>query len=149
MHLPAINTPQFSWGRSRMPGAPQPVPPIYQPEVAADAIVHAAHHAAREYWLGASTDVAILGNMLAPELADQYLAANAISGQRHPEPVDPDRPDNLFTPVPGLHALRGTFGDQAKNSATRISGAPAPALAAAGALGLAALLGFALGRRRP
>jgi NAD(P)-dependent dehydrogenase (short-subunit alcohol dehydrogenase family) len=149
VHLPAMNTPQFSWARTRLPGAPRPAGTIYQPEVAADAIVHAARHAAREYWLGASTDVAILGNMLAPELADHYLAANAISGQQTAEPVDPNRPDNLFTPVPGLHALRGTFGDQAKDSATRISGAPAPALAAAGALGLAALLGFALGRRRP
>jgi NAD(P)-dependent dehydrogenase (short-subunit alcohol dehydrogenase family) len=146
VHLPAMNTPQFTWARTRLPRKPRPAGTIYQPEVAADAIVHAAHHPEREYWLGASTDVAILGNMLAPELADRYLAANAIAGQQTSEPVDPDRPDNLFEPVPGVHAVHGAFGAQAKDSGMRLPGASMPALAAAGVVGLAVLLGFAAGR---
>ncbi|WP_027134633.1 SDR family oxidoreductase [Geminicoccus roseus] len=148
VHLPAVNTPQFDWARTHLNHQPRPAGTIHQPEVAADAIHRAAHEAEREYWLGASTDVAILGDMLAPSLADSYLAHNAVEGQSTEVPVRPDRPDNLFQPVPGLHAVRGSFSNEATDRALRLSGGSARGLAAAGALGLAAILGFAAGRAR-
>jgi NAD(P)-dependent dehydrogenase (short-subunit alcohol dehydrogenase family) len=99
VQMPALNTPQFSWGRTRLPNHPQPVPPIYQPEVAAEAIVYAAHHRRREIYVGGSTAVTIIGNKVAPGLGDRYLAKNGFSGQQTDQPVDPDRPDNLFEPA--------------------------------------------------
>ena len=145
VHLPAVNTPQFGWARTHLPQEPRPAGPIHEPEVAADAIHHAAHHAGREYWLGTSTDIAILGNMVAPELADHYLASTAFDGQSGPDPVDPDRQDNLFQPVAGRHAVRGSFSGEATSSALRLSDSTARFLAAAGVLGLTALVGFMAG----
>ena len=113
VHLPAMNTPQFGWVKSRLPRKAQPVPPIYQPEVAADAIHWAAHNERRELWVGAPTVGAILGNRIAPGLLDVYLGKTGVDSQQTDEPEDPNRPDNLWSPVPGDHGARGTFSDRA------------------------------------
>ncbi|MBV9525425.1 MAG: SDR family oxidoreductase [Candidatus Dormibacteraeota bacterium] len=115
VQLPAVNTPQFSWCRSRLPDHPQPVPPIYEPEVPAEVVVHAATHRRREYRCGGSTVVVIAGNALAPGLGDRYLARTGYSGQQVPGwPVPEDRPDNLYAPVPGLAATHGAFDSRSK-----------------------------------
>jgi NAD(P)-dependent dehydrogenase (short-subunit alcohol dehydrogenase family) len=101
VQLPAMNTPQFSWCRSRMPRHPKPVPPIYQPEVAADMIVWASHHDRREVFVGGPTVVAIEGNKVAPSLADHYLGRTGFDSQQTEEAAQPGRPDNLFEAVPG------------------------------------------------
>ena len=116
VHLPGMNTPQFSWGRTRLPRHPQPVPPIYEPHVAARAIVWASSHKRRDLWVGWPTYEAILGQRLAPWLADRYLADHAFSGQQTSETVGPDRPDNLFETVPGdQYAADGAFTDRAQD----------------------------------
>ncbi len=115
VQLPALNTPQFDTVRTRLPRHPQPVAPIYQPEVAARAIVAAAREPARrEWWVGASTAITLLGNALAPGFADRYLARTGFDAQQTDEPVRPDRPDNLFAPVPGKWEAHGNFDDAAK-----------------------------------
>ena len=114
VELPALNTPQFSWGRTKMPRQPQPVPPIFQPEVAADAIVWAARNERRELYVGWPTVQAVVGNKIAPGLADLYLARTGYDSQQIDEPVSPDRRDNLFEPVPGDFAAHGRFDDRAK-----------------------------------
>ncbi|HJQ68629.1 MAG TPA: SDR family oxidoreductase [Blastocatellia bacterium] len=114
VQLPALNTPQFSWVRSRLPGKPQPVPPIFQPEIAAHAIVYAAHSNRREIYVGGPTVMAIVGDKIAPGLLDHYLAEMGYEGQQMKEPVDPDRRDNLWEPVPGDHGAHGEFDDRAK-----------------------------------
>jgi short-subunit dehydrogenase len=116
VQLPGVNTTQFNWCRSKMPDHPQPVPPIYQPEIPAEAVYWAAHHRRRELWVGYSAVQAIIGGALAPSLADWYLARTGISGQQiSGHPVDPDRPDNLFEPQPQLAATHGIFDDKAKS----------------------------------
>ena len=119
--LPAMNTPQFSWCRSRLPNHPQPVPPIFEPEVAARAIVWAATHKRREIYVGFPTVKAIYGSELAPGFADHYLAKHAFKGQQTDQPVKPDRPDNLFEPVEGDFGPHGIFGDRAKNTSIQSS----------------------------
>jgi len=109
VQMPGLNTPQFNWCKTRLPRHPQPVPPVYAPEVAARAIVWAAHHPPRELYVGGSTVKAIQGNKVAAGLLDYYLAKTAYSGQQTDEPVDPDRPSNLFAPVPGDHGAHGSF----------------------------------------
>ncbi len=114
VQLPAVNTPQFGWCRSRLPNHPQPVPPIYQPEIPAEAVYHAAHSRRRELWIGWGAVKAIAGNKLAPWLADRYLARQGYESQQVAgEPVPPDRPDNLFEPVPGRAATHGAFDAKA------------------------------------
>ncbi len=115
VQLPALNTPQFDTVRTRLPRHPQPVAPIYQPEVAARAIVAAAREPARrEWWVGASTAITLLGNALVPGFADRYLARTGFDAQQTDEPVQPGRPDNLFAPVPGKWAAHGSFDDDSK-----------------------------------
>ncbi len=113
VHLPAMNTPQFSWCRTKLPNHPQPVPPIYQPEVAARAIYWAAHQCRRELYVGFPTSKAIYGQMLVPGLADRLLGRDGYASQQTEQPVAPDRPDNLFAPAPGDWAAQGIFGRQA------------------------------------
>jgi short-subunit dehydrogenase len=113
VHLPALNTPQFSWCKTRLSRHPQPVPPIYQPEIAAEAIVWAAHHERREVYVGTSTITSILANKLTPGLLDRYLASTGYDSQQTDEPVQPDRPSNLFEPVPGDHGAHGKFDSRA------------------------------------
>lgn len=115
VQLPAMNTPQFSWCRTRLPRHPQPVPPIFQPEVAARAIVWASSHRRREIYVGWSTAKAIYGQELAPGYADKYLAKFAYSGQETCEPIAPDRPDNLFEPAAGQFGAHGIFDDRARS----------------------------------
>ena len=101
VQLPAMNTPQFDWVKSRLPRKAQPVPPVFQPEIAADAIVWAAHHDRRELYVAMPTATAIIGDKIASGLADRYLAANGYDAQQTDEPEDPHRPDNLYQPVDG------------------------------------------------
>lgn len=153
VHLPAVNTPQFSWARAHLQHHPQPVPPIYQPEVAAEAIVFAADHPERrEYWVGASSVEAILGNRIAPGLLDQMMAKQAWSGQYTSERIPADRPDNLFTPVEGLHATHGVFDGRARPYSVqfrldRHKWAVASAAAVAGAAFLAGFVAVIRERR--
>jgi short-subunit dehydrogenase len=114
VHLPALNTPQFDWVKSRLPNRGQPVPPIFQPEVAADAILHAAYHPRREYFVGWPTMKMVLANKLAPRYLDRYLARNVIDSQQTDEPERPNRPHNLWNPLPGDHGAHGRFDDRAK-----------------------------------
>ena len=114
VHLPALNTPQFSWVKSRLPREPQPVPPIFQPEVAARAIYWSAHHTRRELSIGLPTVGAIWGNAIAPAAVDWYLARHGYEAQQTDEPVRPDRRDNLREPVPGDHGAHGRFDDRAR-----------------------------------
>ena len=99
VQLPALNTPQFSWVLSRLPRHPQPVPPIYQPEVAARAVEWAADHDRREWWVGASTAATLLANAVAPGILDRYLARTGYDSQQTSDPVSPDRPANLWEPA--------------------------------------------------
>src|SRR4051794_208397 len=112
--LPGLNTPQFDHCRAKLPNHPQPVKPIFQPEVAAEAIVKAVRKRKRETYVGLPTRYTIWGNKLAPWLAERYLAKTAIKGQQTDQPVDPNRPDNLFEPVPGDRGAHGPFDAEAK-----------------------------------
>jgi NAD(P)-dependent dehydrogenase (short-subunit alcohol dehydrogenase family) len=120
VHMPAVNTPQFDWVKTRLPGSPQPVPPIFQPEVAAEAVLWAADHDRTEMWVGAPTVVAILGNRLAPRLGDHYLARTGYASQQTDEPVAPHRPHNLWEPVPGDHGAHGRFDERAHSSSLQL-----------------------------
>jgi NADP-dependent 3-hydroxy acid dehydrogenase YdfG len=113
VQLPAVNTPQFSWIRTRMPCHPQPVPPIYQPEVIARAVYWMARHPRREFAVGYPTVQAILGDKFFPGLLDRYLAWVGYDSQQTEEPVDPDRADNLYKPLPGDYGARGKFSRRA------------------------------------
>ena len=119
VQLPALNTPQFSMVRNRMPRHPQPVPPIYQPEVAADGIVWAARHRRREVWVGASTAAVIVGNALVPTAADHFLAETGYDGQQADAAPDP-RPDYLFAPREGDHGTHGRFDDLARDASAQL-----------------------------
>jgi NAD(P)-dependent dehydrogenase (short-subunit alcohol dehydrogenase family) len=115
VHMPALNTPQFGWVRSRLAHRAQPVPPIFQPELGAEAVVYAAlHPERRELKVGASTLEAIWGNRLAPGLLDRYLARTGYRSQQTREPEQPGRPDNLWAPLPGDHGAHGDFDDRAR-----------------------------------
>jgi len=109
VQLPALNTPQFGVVLSRLPNHPQPVPPIFQPEVAARAIVWAARHRRREVWVGGSTTATLLANAVAPGVLDRYLARTGVKAQQTNQPDDPDRPVNLWQPVPGDLGAHGDF----------------------------------------
>ena len=114
--LPAVNTPQFDWARNKTGHRAQPVPPIYQPEVAARAIVFAAFHPRRSVWLGFPTIKAILANRVAPGLIDRYLAKTGYSGQLTDMRSDPEAPGNLFEPVKGAYGAHGRFDGRARRS---------------------------------
>ena len=117
VQLPAMNTPQFTWCRSKMPRHPQPVPPIFQPEVAAERIVWASHHNRREVFVGAPTVIAIEANKVVPALADRYLGRTGFDSQQTNQSVSKNRPDNLFEPLPGDFGAHGIFGQQAHEKA--------------------------------
>jgi short-subunit dehydrogenase len=144
VQLPGVNTTQFNWCRSKLPKHPQPVPPIYQPEIPGEAVYWAAQHKRRELWVGYSTIQAIVGNKLSPWFADRYLARSAIKGQQVQDmPVPADRRDNLYEPLPELAATHGIFDAQAKRRSPQLwANTHRPLIAAA-----AAALGVALARR--
>jgi len=99
IQMPALNTPQFGWVKSRLPRKAQPVPPIYQPEIAAEAIVYASHHPRREIYVGMPTVGAITINKIVPGLLDRYLAYSGYESQQYDGREDRARPDNLWEPV--------------------------------------------------
>ena len=143
VQMPAVNTPQFSWVKSRLPDKPQPVPPIYQPEVAARGVVYAADHPGRrEYWVGASTAATLIANKFAPALLDRYLARTGYSSQQTDEPDDPSRPDNLVEPVDGPqgtdHGAHGDFDDRAHSRSAQLWLSHHPAAGALAACGTTA-----------
>lgn len=151
VHLPAMNTPQFNWCRTHLPRQPQPVPPIYEPEVAARAIVAAARSRKREVFVGAPTVVAIEGTKFVPGVADRYLADTAFDSQMTPEPIAADRQDNLFTPVAGDYAAHGRFntnGRRVSNTAWTSSLPSAAVIATGAAMGMAAYLASRVIRSR-
>jgi hypothetical protein len=149
VQLPGLNTPQFEHGRVKMPNQPQPVPPVYEPEVAARAVYWAAHNRRREVYVGIPTVYTILGNKVAPWLAERYLARTAVKGQQTDKPLNGDRPDNLFEPVPRDEGAHGPFDDKAhEHSAQLWLTRHRRGLAAAGTAALvAAAAGTALTRR--
>ena len=113
VQMPALNTPQFDWARNKTGTRPQPVPPIFQPELAAKAIVFAAHARRREIYVGWSAAKAILANKIAPGLLDHYLAHQGYTGQLTDEKVPPDAPDNLYKAVPRDYGAHGRFDRRA------------------------------------
>ncbi|HET8614519.1 MAG TPA: SDR family oxidoreductase [Actinomycetales bacterium] len=151
VQMPAVNTPQFSWVRSKLPHQAQPVPPIFEPEVAARAVLYAADHPQRrEYWVGASTVGTLVANAVAPGLLDRYLAKTGFSSQQTSQPRDPDQPQNLWKPADGPRGhdfgAHGQFDRRATNRAWQLwasqhHGAVAAGLAGAAAVGTAAVKG--------
>ncbi len=125
VQMPAVNTPQFSWVLSRLPNHPQPVPPIYQPEVAARGVLYAADHPQRkQYWVGASTAGTIMANKFAAPLLDRYLARTGFRSQQTDQKVGPDRPHNLWEPADGAdghdYGAHGVFDGQAHSSSPEL-----------------------------
>ncbi|MBQ1097570.1 SDR family oxidoreductase [Streptomyces sp. b94] len=117
VQMPGLNTPQFSWVLTRLPRHPRPMAPVYQPEVAAEAVLYAADHPERrEYWVGGSTVATLLGQKLAPGLLDRFLARTGYDSQQTDEPVDPSRPVNLWKPpddtAPADYGAHGVFDDE-------------------------------------
>src|SRR4051794_31778611 len=146
VQMPAVNTPQFSWVLSRLPDQAQPVPPIYQPEVAARAVVYAADHPRRrEYWVGASTAATLVVNAVAPGLLDRYLARTGFGSQQTGSGKPPDQPANLWEPADGPsghdHGAHGLFDDQSHTRSPQVWASQHHGALAAG--GLAALAGAA------
>lgn len=118
--LPAVNTPQFNWIKTRLPRHPQPVPPIYQPEVIARAIVWSADHDRRELTVGVSAVKAIIGEKFIPGTLDHYLAWIGYNAQQTDQPVDPNRPNNLYESVPGDYGAHGDFDRQARRVSVQL-----------------------------
>ena len=146
VHMPALNTPQFRLGRTKMPNEAQPVPPIYQPEVGARAVVWASEHRRREIWVGASTVGTILGNRIIPGLLDHYLGRTGYAAQQTSDPHDAEAPDYLFTPVAGDHGTHGPFDAVAhpRSAQLPLTLHRKRLLAGLGALALAAVTGRAV-----
>lgn len=142
VHLPALNTPQFKWVKSRLPNHPQPVPPIFQPEVAARAIYWSAHHDRRELLVGWPTVRAVWGEKFIPGLLDRYLASFGYAGQQTDVPIDPDRPNNLYEPLAGDFGAHGCFGSESSPRSMQawLDRHRAGVLLALGLLGTALLL---------
>ncbi len=154
VQMPAVNTPQFDWVLSRLPKAAQPVPPIYQPEVAARGVLYAADHPRRrEYWVGGSTMATLAANAVAPGLLDRYLAKTGFSSQQDNRPVPADPPANLWQPADGPggrdYTAHGSFDTKSKDRSLQLwaSHRHGP-LAAAGAGLLAAAAAVAVARAR-
>ena len=140
VQLPGLNTPQFTSVRTTLRRQPRPVAPVFQPEVAASAILFAADHPRRELWVGGNVVTIIVANHFLPWLGDRYLAKTNIDAQQTDQPIDPERPDYLYTPLPGDQGAHGIFGDEAKPTSRQLtltkhrrSLAAAAGLAAAGA----------------
>jgi NADP-dependent 3-hydroxy acid dehydrogenase YdfG len=120
LQLPAVNTPQFDWVKSRLPRRAEPVPPVFQPEVIADAVVWVSEHERAEMYLGWPTVKALAANRVAPRLLDRYLARNGYASQQTDQPEDPNRPDNLWQPVPGDFGAHGRFDAIARGASPQI-----------------------------
>jgi hypothetical protein len=120
VQMPALKTPQFEWSRTRRQRRPQPVPPIFQPELGAQAVLLAVDQGRTEVWFGFPTLVAIIANRLAPRLVDRYLAATGYASQQTDEPVEPDHRDNLFAPLPDDAGAHGRFDARARGSSAQL-----------------------------
>jgi NAD(P)-dependent dehydrogenase (short-subunit alcohol dehydrogenase family) len=144
VQLPASNTPQFSWCRARVPNHPQPVPPIYQPEVAAEAVYWAAHHRRRELSVGGSAVKAIWANKLAPRFADWYLARTGFRAQQIADLPIGEREGNLFEPVEDVAATHGIFDRRSRGRSLELWATTHRSLVAGALLGAAALAGGVL-----
>jgi short-subunit dehydrogenase len=146
VNLPAVNTPQFVWSRTHMPNKAQPFGTIFEPEVAAEAIVWASEHPRRELNVGWSTTQAVVANAFAPGLLDRYLGRIGFKAQQTDEPETPGRADNLFTPIPGDAGAHGPFSDRAKTESPQLwanthRGAIGSALALLAVVGAMSLIG--------
>jgi NAD(P)-dependent dehydrogenase (short-subunit alcohol dehydrogenase family) len=144
VHLPGVNTTQFTWGRTKLPKQTMPVPPIYQPEIAADAIHYAAYHRRRQIYVGIPTVMNILGERVAPWFLDWYLAKTGFGSQMTDQPLDPTGHDNLFEPVEEDRGAHGPFDDKAHSFSPQYElvkhrGALFAAVAAAAGAGTALL----------
>ena len=154
--MPAVNTPQFSWVLSRLPQHPQPVPPIYQPEVAARAVVFAADHPRRrEYWVGGSTMATLAANAVAPGVLDRYLARTGFKSQQSKTTRDPHQAANLWEPADGSgghdYGSHGVFDERAKATSSQVWASQHHGLlaaAGAGLIGAAGVAGAAWNRAR-
>jgi NAD(P)-dependent dehydrogenase (short-subunit alcohol dehydrogenase family) len=144
VHLPGVNTPQFDHCRAKTPGHPQPVAPVYQPEIAADAVHWAAHHRRRQVYVGISTVYTVLGSKFAPWIAERYLARSAVKGQQTEAPPDEQNKEgNLMEPQPGDRGARGRFNGKAHERSPQLwASKHRGLLAAAGASALAAATGL-------
>ncbi len=150
--MPAVNTPQFSWVRSRLPRHPQPVPPIYQPEVAARGVVFAADHPRRrQYWVGASTAATVMANKFVPAILDRYLARTGYDSQQTSEQVDDGRPDNLHAALDGPggrdHGAHGVFDSRSHPRSAQLWLAERPGVLAGLTAGAAIATGIVAGKR--
>ncbi|MBZ4598400.1 SDR family oxidoreductase, partial [Mycobacterium avium subsp. hominissuis] len=153
VQMPAVNTPQFSWVLSRLPRHPQPVPPIYQPEVAARGVLYAADHPGRkQYWVGDSTMVTLLAQKFAAPLLDRYLGRTGYDSQQTEQPVGGDRPHNLWQPLdqePGSdHGAHGEFDDTSHAHSPQLWASQHPVISGTGALGAAGLGAWLAARAR-
>jgi NAD(P)-dependent dehydrogenase (short-subunit alcohol dehydrogenase family) len=151
VQMPAVNTPQFSWVRSRLPKHPQPVPPIYQPEVVARGVVFAADHPRRrQYWAGGTTAATIVATRLAPALLDRYLARTGYRAQQTAQPAEPGRPDNLLQPADGRgghdHGSHGVFGDRSHDRSLQLWISQHPRMSSGFLAGAAVIGAFLAGR---
>jgi NAD(P)-dependent dehydrogenase (short-subunit alcohol dehydrogenase family) len=148
IQLPGLNTTQFTWGRTKLPKQTMPVPPIYQPEIAADAIHHAAHHKRRQIYVGIPTVMNIIGERTAPWLLDRMLAKTGYKNQMTEHALDPQGHDNLFEPVDEDRGAHGPFDDQAHEHSPQYALAKHRGLVVAGMGAAAVGASTALARRR-
>jgi NAD(P)-dependent dehydrogenase (short-subunit alcohol dehydrogenase family) len=156
VQMPAVNTPQFSWVRSRLPRQPQPVPPIYQPELAARGVAYAADHPRRRmYWVGGTTAATLIANRIAPAVLDRYLAKTGYDSQQTDQRAGQHRPDNLWQPADGPpgddYGARGDFSDRAHDRSVQLWMSQHAGPVTAGVAGVAlvaGILGAALRRGR-
>ncbi len=142
VQMPALNTPQFGWVKSRLKHRAQPVPPIFQPEVGAEAIYWAAHHTRREMYVGWPTVEAIVGNKVAPGLLDRYLGKTGFGSQQTSEPENPNRPDNLWEPLKGDYGAHGRFEERAHETSWELRASLSRGWIGAGAAAIAAAVWF-------
>ena len=146
VHLPAVNTPQFDWSRSKLAGRPRPLPPVYQPELAARAIVYAARHAPRELKVGLPVVSTIWLNTFVPAAVDRFLARRGYSGQEEPAQIPGHRPDNLFQPLDWHVGAHGRFDAEAADRSRAVDlrlaarSVAAGVVAAVGVVGAAAVI---------
>lgn len=151
IHMPAMNTTQFDWVKNRMPNDTQPVPPIYDPELTAKVVVAAgfAKNPRREYWVGAPTALAIVGQKFIPGILDRYLGDTGYRSQQIPnEPKDPLAPNNLYDYVPGVHSARGKFADRSTRKSVEVSVVLHRNIFALGAMAFLAIVGGAIAAKR-
>jgi NAD(P)-dependent dehydrogenase (short-subunit alcohol dehydrogenase family) len=149
VQLPGVNTPQFTWVRTRMPRTPKPIGDVYTPEVAAESIHWAAHNERRELIVGMPAVKSIIGNKFVPQYADWVLSREGFEGQQTDQPVDPDRVDNLWESPPGDRGATGPFTDEAKDFSPQLWGTThrtAAAMIGAGVVGAAVAMGLAAKR---